>query len=338
MHQAFQTGQGITGHARRLAGILMVAALFVVAPPAFAQPFPNQPVRFIVPYGVGGGPDSLTRLVGEYLQKTWGQPVIVENKPGAAGAIGFDAASRAKPDGYTVMFADSTIVAINPNLRPQAIKAKGVFDVFAPVTLASTAPMLLVVSPKFPAKSLPELVALVKSQPGKFSYTTPGTGTPQFVAMEWLMHETGMRMFHVPFGSVQKAMPSMISGDVAMGFATAAPVLGLLKSGELRAVAIGGSRRLPAAPDVPTFTEAGWPSIKSTINFGYLVPAGTPAEAVRKLQHGIAAALRDPGVASWITAQGMVSVGSTPEEFLAVSQGESKEYGAIIKETGIKVD
>ena len=326
---------------RRL-GVLtcLLLALTVATKPSVAaeQQFPDQPLHFIVPYGVGGGPDSLTRMISQYLGKKWGQATVAENRPGASGVIGFGVASRAKPDGYTVLFADSTIVAINPHLRPQMTGGKDVFQIFAPLTLAATAPMLLVVSPKFKAKSLSELIALVKSQPGKFSYGTPGSGTPQHIAMELLMRETGMQMVHVPFGSVQAAAPSLISGDIAMMFATTTPVLGLLQSGGLRAIAAGGSERLAGVPNVPTFAGAGLPNFKATINFGYLIPAGTPEKTVQKLQVAIAAALKTPEASKWLAAQGMQGVGSSPQSFEAISRTESEDYGRVIKAAGIKVD
>ncbi|MGQ0655997.1 MAG: Bug family tripartite tricarboxylate transporter substrate binding protein [Betaproteobacteria bacterium] len=274
-----------------------VFAAGVLAAPAAvqAQPFPSRAVHVIVPFAPGGGPDVLSRMIGERLSRKWAQPVVIDTKPGAGGIIGTELGAKARPDGYTLVFADSSTMAISPNLR--AHTPYDPFRSFAPVTLAATAPMLLVVSPKLGVTSVKELVALLRASPGKFSYATPGTATPHHIAMERFKRQAGLDVVHVPFKGVQPAIPSLYTGEVAMMFASSA-----------------------------------------TINFGYVVPAGTPAEVVSRLSAEIGGVVRSDDARRWMAGQGMDAVGSSPAQYLAATRAEFEAYADVIKAAGIRAD
>jgi len=315
---------------------LSAAALSLAAPAAaWAQSdFPNRPIRIVVPLVPGGTSDLLPRMIGEKLTLRWGQPVIIENKPGGALHIGTEAVARAEPDGYTLLLAPQSPLVLSPNLY-----RKLGYDpaAFVPVTILARLPYLFVASPKVPVASVPELTAYAKAHPDKLNFGTPGIGSAQHLAVEWYKILTGVRLTHVPYRGTAPALADLLAGHVQLMFDNAANALPQVREGRLRALAIGAPPRLPELPDVPAMTEL-YPSFLASSWFSLVAPPKTPPEVVAKLSHAIAEALRLPDVAKRLQGLGAAPGGSPPDETAAFLREETDRWRKVIVEAGIRLD
>jgi tripartite-type tricarboxylate transporter receptor subunit TctC len=321
--------------ALHLAAIL----LFLTPPPAAAaaQDFPLRPVRFVVPYAAGGSGDVLARLLGNKLAAIWGQQVVVDNKPGANGLIGTEFAARSEPDGYTIYLATDgplTIAATLYKNVPYDWKAD-----FAPVSMMAVGYQIMLGSPKLSTNSLQEFIALARKEPGKFNYASIGIGSAPHLGAEMFMSAAKVSLTHVPYrGSSAQAISALIAGDVAMffvGTSTAAPHV---QAGTVRGLAVTSPTRIASLPDVPTFAEAGLPSVDNSIWFAVLAPSRTPPAVVHKLHDDIAKVLADPDYRNTLAARGFEAQSSGPEQLAAFLEQDYIKYRSLIDKLGLKVE
>ncbi len=324
---------------RRFVGLAAASALSpaAIARPAFAQAqnWPTRFVRLVVPFTPGGGIDAIGRIIGAKLSEMWGQQVVVENKPGAGGNIASDFVARSDPDGHT-MYISAAGLAVNQFLYP-SINYDPVAD-FAPVTLICLFPNLVVVPASSPIRSIGDLIAQAKANPGKINYGTPGHGSSPHMSGELFKHMAKIDITHVPYRGAAPALSDLIAGRVDVMFAVMASGLPLMQSGQLRGLGLTSGKRMEAAPDVPTIAEAGVPGYDSVSWFAFFVPAKTPAAIVRKMQADTVTVMADPAVKTRLQQLGVVAVGSTPEVMAAHLKAEIEKWGPLIKAAGIKVN
>jgi tripartite-type tricarboxylate transporter receptor subunit TctC len=309
-----------------LAGLLAAGS-------AAAQPYPSKPIRMIVPTSPGGILDIVTRLLGQKLTELTGQIVVVENRAGASNNIGTEFVARAPADGYTLVSVTLPFV-VNPSLFD-----KLPFNVerdFAPVSVVIAAPYVLVAHPSVPAKTVKELVALAKAQPGALSYATGGAGTNLHMAAELFALQAGVRLLHVPYKGGGPALASVIAGETAVSFPSLGAVLPHVNSGRLRALAITGRQRSALLPKLPTVAEAGYPEYAFTSWVGVLAPAGTPATVVAALNTQIVKAMRNPAIVERFAADGTDVVASSPEQFAALIKTELPRWAKVVHASGMK--
>ena len=319
---------------RRFLHLLAGAAALSAAPSGVrAQTWPTRPVRIIVPFQPGGSTDIFARLAAQKLTEHFGKQFYVENVAGATGNVGTAQAARAAPDGHTLLIAFSSYV-VNPTLF-----AKLPFDPdkdFAPVTLAVAAPNLVTVNPSLPARDLKELVALIKANPGKYTYTSGGVGTQAHLLAEMLRLSQALDIVHVPFNGAAPAIASAMAGHTPIAWATIASAKQALEAGQLRALAVASKTRSQLLADVPTTAEAGYPDIQGDSWVGLLAPAGTPNEIIGAVQREIAAIIALPDVKERLPALGFEAVASTPEEFAIRIKVETEMWGKVIRAANIK--
>lgn len=314
----------------------VVAALTATA--ALAQApgaFPDKPLRIVVTFTTGGAPDLLARILSEKLSAGWGQPVVVDNKPGAGGNPGADFVAKAAPDGYTIVVGTVGTHSINGALYP-----KMPYDMvkdFAPITLLATTPNMLVVSPSVAAKSLPEFIALGKKE-GKMTFASSGSGTSIHVAGELFKSMTGIDMVHIPYKGRATAIPDVLGGRVTMMFDNMPSSLALVREGKLRALGVTSAQRSPAAPDIPTIAEQGLPGFDAVSWFALFAPANTPKAIVDKWSNEVRRVLKLPDVAKKLADNGLDGVGSTPEELAAYQKAEIAKWAKVVKESGARAD
>ena len=314
--------------------LLTAMALCVAATgAAHAQPYPNRPVRLIVPYPAAGGYDVIARTIGARLSTAWGQQVIVDNRAGAEGNIGTDAAAKATPDGYTISMGGLPTHAINPALY-RKLPYDPVKD-FAPVTLIGSVPVVLMANPQCPAKTVNEFVAYAKANPGKVSYGSAGSA-PR-LAMELLRSLTGIDVVHIPYKGSVPAATDLIGGQVAVMFDNIQAHLPSIKSGRIRALAVGSAKRVAVLPDVPTLQEAGIP-FEATIWYAVFAPAAVPQPILDKLNADIVKVLNTPEVQQKLTDMGLNVTPSTPAQLAALVKSESARWGKVVRETGLSAD
>ena len=317
----------------RLMAILLLACLPVMAGAQSA--YPNKPIRMIVPYPPGGPTDVLGRIVAQKLSESLGQQLVVENRPGASGMIGSEIVAKAAPDGYTLL-TNASIHVINPSLYP-----KMSFDAlrdFAPVSLIAQVPLILVVNPALPAKSVPELIALGKAQPNLLNFGSSGNAAAPHLAGESFKIATGVRMQHVPYKGSAPALTDLIGGQVQLIFDSMPSAMPHVKSGKIRALAVTTAKRSPTVPDLPTIAESGAPGFDISTWYGVWAPVGTPKDIVNKVAAEMAKALQQPAVRERLAALGAEPVGNTPEEFAAYCQSELAKWSKIVRESGAKAD
>jgi tripartite-type tricarboxylate transporter receptor subunit TctC len=317
---------------------LLVAALALVALPAAAQTdYPSKPVRIIVPFGPGGAADTLPRLLAQHLGPMWGQPVVVENRTGAAGNIGMEQGAKAPPDGYTLTSAPVGNLAINPHLY-----SKLSFDVlkdFTPITLVASVQNVLVVNPAVPAKDLEELIAYAKARPGKLTYGSGGVGTQAHIGGEIFESMADVYMVHVAYKGVGDSVRDLLGGQIDMIFAQIPAVKAHIDSGKLRALGVASPKRSPALPSVPTIDEAaGLTGFQAVSWYAIVGPAGMPPAVVAKIQTDAAKVIQLPEVRERLQGLGAEPVGSTSAELTAAIKADYDRYGAVIKRLGIKAD
>jgi tripartite-type tricarboxylate transporter receptor subunit TctC len=317
------------------AGIVAVLTVFAVLSPAFAA-YPDRPIRWIVPSTPGGGTDTTTRIVVPKLSEILGQPIVVENRPGASGNVGAAVIAKAAPDGYTLgtcIASHASNVALQQNIP---------FDLtrdFAPITLLVTLPNALIGHPSLPAKNVKELIALAKSKPGKLEYSSGGLGSIQHMSMELFLNMTGTKMLHVPYKATHPALMDAVSGYVPLTVASTLTTLPLVRAGRLHAFGVTSANRTAAAPDIPTIAEQGVTGYEAVQWFGVLAPAGTPREIVMKLHAAILRALQDPGVNKHFSTEGAdITPSRTPEDFGALIRSDVAKWAKVVKEGGIKAE
>jgi tripartite-type tricarboxylate transporter receptor subunit TctC len=302
-------------------------ALCLFASAAAAQAdYPSRPVRIIVPSPPSGGTDIVARVLAQHFSNALRQQFFVENKPGAGNVIGIEAAARAAPDGYTLLVSASTI-ALNSVLYKK-VPYDPVRD-FAPITLAATAPNILVVNPKLPIKSVAELIAAAKAAPGKLTYGTPGIGTSPHLCMELFNSMAGVELQHIPYKGTAAAVTDIIGGQIDVAFATALTAKPLIDAGRLRALAVSGPRRVEALPNVPPVAEAGVPGYEAMQWYGLLAPAGTPAAIIERVHAEAMVALRSPEMKARLAADGAEPLGTTPAEFGAYIKRELDKWARV---------
>ena len=299
----------------------------------YAQGYPSKPVRVVTPVTAGSAEDTVARVIGQKLTEAWNMQVIVDNRVGANGIIGTEAAARAPADGYTVFLGNDAVLAINPALYHK-LPYDSLRD-FAPVTQAANIPLVLVVHPSLPVKTVKELIALAKAHPGELNYASGGNGSPQHLPMEMLKAATGINIVHVPYKGLGPAFNDVLGGQVPMMFTGMSNAVPHLAAGRLRALAVAGAQRSPALPNVPTVAEAGVPGFYYAAWTGYLVPSGTPKEAIAKLHDDIVHALALPDVRERLIGLGFELIGSTPEAFGARLKTDIARLGKVVRDAGI---
>jgi len=301
-----------------------------------AQHYPDRPIRLIAPFPAGGLVDVLARALGEELSRTLGQPVIIENRPGAGGNLGADAVAKAPPDGYTLLMTSPGIQSIN-----QFLYTSMPFDpetAFAPISLLADMPMLIVVHPKTNLRTLGDLLAFARANPNKLSFGSAGIGTTGHLGQALLTHVAGMKLTHVPYRGAAPAVTDLIAGQIDGVVDNPPTVMPHIKGGTITPLAIAATQRLSVLPDVPTSVEGGLPGWQASSWFGVVAPAGTPAEIVKRLHSEIVAAARRPSLQRFTRESGVTMVGNTPEEFARIIQDERKKWGAIISSANIQAN
>jgi len=330
----------LRGRAARLATLCSTglgAAVLIAFSTAQAQnrPWPERPVRVIVPGPAGSAPDAMARLLGNKLSETWGQPVTVENVVGASGNIGTDRVAKAPADGYTLLYNTIGPIAVNVTLFAGKLPYDPLKDL-APVSLVVKVPNLLTVHPGLPFRSVRDLIAAAKRDGGKIRYATAGPGTTQHLSGELLNMLAGLQMTGIPYKSSAQMTTDAIGGQFELMFHNAPVVLPHIKAGSLRALAITSNRRSPSAPDVPTMIEAGVDKFEITAWFGFMAPAGTPPAVVQKVSADVARLVASPDVQSRILADASEPVGSTPDEYGAFIRAEIAKWREVVKLTNMK--
>jgi tripartite-type tricarboxylate transporter receptor subunit TctC len=318
-----------------IAGATLVFLVLGFSTPVAAQnKYPNKPIRLIVPVAPGGGTDFIARLLGQKLNEAWGEPVIVDNRPGAAGNLGVEIAAKAVPDGYTLVIP-ITSFPINPSLY-----AKLPFDTvrdFVPITLVASAPLLLVVNPKLQANSVKDLVVLAKAKPGALNFANSGSGTTAHLAGEMFKRMAAVDIVSVPYKGGGPAVIDLIAGNVQMYFSTIPAALPQVKAGRLRALAVTSGKRVMEMRDVPTVSESGLPGFEVVAWFGMFAPARTPQPVVNKLNAELVRTLNAPEVREKMAGHGLIPGGNTPEELGSFLKAEIAKWSRVIKDANIRI-
>jgi len=302
---------------------------------AVAQNYPSQPIRLVVPYTPGTGMDIIARTVGPKLSERLGQPVIVENKPGASGNIGAEAVARSAPDGYTVMVTANTLL-IAANLYP-SVPFDPLSD-FAPISLAAWGTLLLTANPKTNIRSVADLIARAKAEPGKLTYSSPGVGTPHHMSMELFKDLTGTRLLHVPYKGSAGALTDLLSGEISVGFVPIHVAMPYVKAGRLKALAVGSAKRHASAPDIPTLQELGVKGADVDMWYAFMAPKGTPAPVVSKLDSELRSILSLPEIKAGFDKQGLDAASSTPDELDALMRRDYSRWGVVIRKNDIRAE
>lgn len=321
---------------RRFLLAFLGLAMAVATSHAFGQAWPTKPIKWIVPFAPGGTTDILARTIGEKLSVALGQPVIVENKPGAGGGLGADFVAKAAPDGYTILGGTISTNAINASLYKD-LPYDPVKD-FIPITLIARVPNMLVVNNDVPAKNVAELIALMKKSPGKYTFASSGNGTSQHLSGELFKGIAGVDMQHIPYKGSPPALQDVMGGAVTMTFDNITTAWPLAKGGKLRALGVTTAKRSPAAPDVPTLAEAGLVGYEIGSWQGVFAPAGTPPDIVKRLNAEIVKIINLPEVKEKLLVLGAEPVGNSSEEFTVFVKAEVVKWGDVVKKSGARVD
>jgi tripartite-type tricarboxylate transporter receptor subunit TctC len=300
-----------------------------------APTYPARPVRLIIPFAPGGGSDVLARMLGPRLAERLGQPVVVDNRPAAAGVVGADIVAKAAPDGYTLLGTTPTFVisgVLRTNLPYDSVRD------FTPITLAILSPFGLLLHPSVPAKTVKEFIAYAKATPGKLLYGSSGAGGSPHLATELFNSMAGLKMTHVPYKGIAPAITAQLGNEVQVTFSNVFSTMGHWKAGRLRLVAHGGSRRAEAFPEIPTITESGVPGFEASNWYGYVAPAKTPRPIIEKLAREITAVVLSSEVKQTLISQGNDVVANTPDEFAKVIKADAERWGTIGRKLGVRLD
>lgn len=318
-----------------LRALAVLAIVVTWAADVSAQGWPNRPIRMVVPYTPGGYTDLMARLVGQKIADALGQTIVFENKPGANAIIGTDTVAKAAPDGYTfgtVIAAHAVNPTLNPKLPYDTLKD------FTYVSLMSVAPLVMIAHPSLPANNVQELIALAKAKPGQLNFASSGIGAAAHLTMEMFKSRTGINIVHIPYKGTAGALQDTVGGQVNVMFDVIGPLMSQVRSGNAKAIVVTAKERIPAAPDVPTMAEQGVPDFVSGTWAGIIAPAGTPKEIVDRVSAEAKKALADPALKAKLVEQGIVAVGSTPEEFRTFVGEEIARWGKVITDAGIKME
>jgi tripartite-type tricarboxylate transporter receptor subunit TctC len=321
---------------RRVVLALASVALLLPAPGHSQATYPNKPIRIVVPFAPGGSTDLLARRVGDKLAAAWGQPVVVDNRPGAGGTVGADFVAKSAPDGYTLLAG-----VTGSNAIAQALYPKLPYDVmkdFSPVSMIVSAPLVLAVNPDVEAKTAAEFLALIKLKPGALSYGSAGNGTSMHLTGEMYKQAAGVSMVHVPYRGSAGMLTDLISGQIQVTFGDVLVLLPQIEAGKIRALAVTSKARLPLLPDLPTLNEAGLEGFEALSWQGFFAPAGTPPELVEKLNAEVNRAMRSPDIKDYFAARGFIVEGTTPEAFKTFIASEVKKWTPIVKSSGVQAD
>ncbi len=320
----------------RSIGLVILAALAVPLS-AHAQAWPSrQPIRFVVPYPPGGASDVTARVLGVKLSESLGQAVVIENRPGANGIVALELVAKAAPDGYTILMANLGPNAINPGVYSK-LPYDAIKD-FTPITLTTINPLVVLVTPALPVKSMPDLIAYAKANPGKLSFASAGNGAANHLAGEMINGLAGIKMLHVPYKGDAPGVPDVMAGTVSMMFPTLIAGMPHIKSGQLRAIAVTSAKRSPSLPDLPSVAETGLAGFDAVSWGGVMGPAGLPPEIVNRLNTEINRFLKQPDVAERLKSLGAEIVGTTPDEFASYLKAEIGKWGKVARDNNIKLD
>ena len=314
--------------------LLLVCA--VIASPTFAQTFPAKPIRLIVPFPPGGGTDIIAREIAQKTSAHTGWTFVIENRPGSGGNLGVDAAAKSPPDGYTIALGQSSNLAINPTLYSK-LPYDPVRDLTA-VGLMASSPMVLVVATQSPHKTLGDVLTAAKAKPGSLNFASPGNGTVAHLSAELLQKTAGVKFTHIPYKGAAQAVTDILGGQVDLYMSSIPTLIGQVRSGKMRALAVTSLKRVDDLPQTPTVAESGYPGFESGTWFGFVAPAGTPAEFVATLNREFAKALAAPDLKKKLGDQGAEVLGGTPEQFGQLIKSDIVRWAPIVKASGAKVD
>jgi len=322
---------------RKLSTALALAwCVLAIAVPALAQSYPSRTVTLVVPFPPGGGVDALARIVAEKLSVALKQSVVVENRTGGGGTVGTRAVAKAEPDGHTLMLAHTGTISINPSLY-----ANAGYDPrkdFAPIGLIASMPVALIAHPSFPARTVADVIAIAKRDPGKLNFGTSAIGTGGYLTAEYFKSAAGLDMVIIPYRGTAPLMNDLIGGHVPVSFGVLPPAIGNIQAGTLRAVAVTGTRRFSLLPDVPTAAESGLPGFDSVLHYGLVAPAGTPRPIIERLNRELRALAETDQVKQRIQTEGGDVMTSTPEEYAQDIDREETKWSALIKKLNLKVE
>jgi tripartite-type tricarboxylate transporter receptor subunit TctC len=326
----------VTGKAIAALACIAVIATGGMITQARAQAYPTKPVRLIVPFAPSGGTDLFARLLAQKLSDSWKQQVVVDNRPGAGGSIGMEAAAKAAPDGYTLVLGHTGTLAINPSLY-----AKIPYDVqtdFVPISLLAAAPLVLIVPPDSRLETVKDIIALAKASPGQINCASSGSGTGSHLAGELLQYLAGIKLTHIPYKSTAPGLTALLGGQVQMMFSVIPPALPQIRAGRLKAIAVTGAVRMSQLPNVPTVIESGLGGYESTLSYGVLAPRGTPESVVQEVHAQIAKVLTMQDFKERLAIEGADPVQASPEDFAAQIRIETEKWSKVIKTSGAKAD
>ena len=315
---------------------LLLAVLIAFAGPVAAQNYPAKPIHLIVPFPPGGGTDLFSRTIAGKLTEKLGWTIVVDNKPGAGGNLGVDAAAKSPADGYTMVMGQTSDLAVNPTLY-RKLPYDPLKDL-APVVLVASAPIILVVAENSPHRSLADVVAAAKAKPGRLTLATPGNGTVAHLTGVMLQRAAGMELVHVPYKGASQALPDLMGGQVDLYSSSVSSVIGQIKGGKVRAIVVASAKRSPALPNVPTVAESGLAGFDADSWYGLLMPAGSPPAIVQRVNAEVNKLLSIPDVRERIGAEGGEALGGTPERFSALLKAELTKWGEAVRQSGAKVD
>jgi tripartite-type tricarboxylate transporter receptor subunit TctC len=317
--------------------LLQACAAFLLALPiAQAQDYPNRPITLVVPYAAGGGNDAMARIVAERMSKTLGQQIVIENRGGAGGTIATRAVARAAPDGYTLVLGGTGTLAVNPTLY-----ANVGYDPrkdFAPIGLIATSALVILVHPSVEARSIAELIALAKREPGKLNYASAGPGSGIHLGTELFASMAGIKLTHIAYRGSGPALADLLGGHVQLYFSSLPPAVGIASEGKVRALAVTGPQRSRVLPNLPTVTEAGLPGYEAVLHYGIAAPSGTPAPIISRLNGAMREALALDEVRSLLEGAGAEPLPSTPEEYAADIDREEAKWSRVVKQVGVKAN
>ena len=316
--------------------VLTALAVALAITPAAAQDYPSRPITLIVPYAAGGGNDVMARVAAEKMSRSLGQQIVVENRGGAGGSIATQQIAKSAPDGYTLGLGGTGTLAINPTLY-----ANVGYDPrkdFAPVGLIATSALVVLVNPAVPARTIPELIALAKKEPGKLTFASAGAGSGIHLAAEYFAALAGIKIVHVPYKGSGPALNDLIGGHVSMYFSSLPPAIALMKDNKVRALAVTGAKRSPLFPDLPTVAETGLPGFEAVLHYGIVAPAGTPKPVIDKLSVALREAVMSQELKEKLARDGAEPLPSTPEEYATDIDREETKWSAIVKKSGTKAE